>query len=161
LVFANAVLQWVPKHEVLLPRLATRLAPGGIFAIQMPDNLNEPSHAAMRTVASTAPFAAKLGEASKARTTLPSADWYYALLKPLCSRVDVWRTTYYHPLESLDAIVEWLRGTGLMPFLKPLAESERQAFLVEYKQEIAKAYTPLGDGTILLPFPRLFIVATR
>ena len=79
LLFANAALQWVPNHEALLPRLAARLSPGGSFAIQMPDNLNEPSHAAMRRIAAKDAFAAKLGDASKARTALPGADWYYSL----------------------------------------------------------------------------------
>jgi len=162
LIFANAALQWVGGHETLLPRLGTRLAPGGSLAIQMPDNLAEPSHVAMRTVAASAPFAAKLGDAAKARTVLAAADWYYALLKPFFARVDIWRTTYYHPLAGgLDAIVEWLKGTGLTPFLKPLSEAERQAFIAAYKVELAKAYTPLADGTAILPFPRLFIVAVR
>ncbi|MBI4724442.1 MAG: trans-aconitate 2-methyltransferase [Rhodomicrobium sp.] len=162
LLFANASLQWVGDHGSLLPALAERLSPGGSLAIQMPDNLNEPSHVAMRAAALTEPFAAKLGGAAKARTELAGAGWYYALLKPLCSRVDIWRTTYFHSLAGgLDAIVEWLKGTGLIPFLKPLSEAEQQAFLAKYEDELAKAYEPLGDGTVILPFPRLFIVATR
>jgi trans-aconitate 2-methyltransferase len=162
LIFANAALQWVGGHETLLPRLAGMLAPGGNLAIQMPDNLGEPSHVAMRTVAMTAPFAGKLGGAAGARTAIAPAGWYYALLKPVCSRVDIWRTTYFHPLAGgLNAIVEWLKGTGLGPFLKPLTGEEQAAFLAAYKQELAKAYTPLADGTVILPFPRLFIVATR
>ena len=162
LIFANAALQWVGGHERLLPKLARMLAPGGSLAIQMPDNLGEPSHAAMSTVAAATPFAGKLGHAGGARTAIAPADWYYALLKPLCARVDIWRTTYYHPLAGgVDAIVEWLRGTGLTPFLKPLTGEEQAAFLAAYKQELAKAYTPLADGTVILPFPRLFIVATR
>ena len=60
LIFANAALQWVGGHETLLPKLARTLAPGGSLAIQMPDNLGEPSHAAMSTVAAAAPFAGKL-----------------------------------------------------------------------------------------------------
>ncbi len=162
LIFANAALQWVGGHEALLPRLAGLLRPGGSLAIQMPDNLGEPSHVAMRTVAAAAPFAGKLAEAAGARTAIAEADWYYALLKALCARVDIWRTTYYHPLAGgLDAIVEWLKGTGLTPFLKPLSGEEQAAFLAAYKQELAKAYKPLADGTAILPFPRLFIVATR
>jgi trans-aconitate 2-methyltransferase len=162
LIYANAALQWVGGHEDLLPKLAQRLAKGGSLAVQMPDNLDEPSHASMRTAAQSVPFAGKLKEATKARTELGTADWYYALLKPLASRVDIWRTTYYHALAGrLDAIVEWVKGTGLRPFLSPLSEAERDAYIAAYKQELAKAYTPLADGTVILPFPRLFIVATR
>ncbi len=162
LLFANAVFQWIGNHERLLPRLTERLAPGGSLAIQMPDNLNEPSHAAMREVARTAPFAAKLNEAAKARTTLRDEGWYYALLKPLSSRVDIWRTTYYHPLAGgVDAVTEWLKGSGLIPFLKPLSEEERRTYLAAYREELNKTYKPLADGTVILPFPRLFIIATR
>lgn len=162
LIFANAALQWVGGHETLLPKLAAMLAERGSLAIQLPDSLNEPSHEAMRTVAMTAPFSAKLAEADSARTEIAGAEWYYALLKPLCARVDIWKTTYFHPLAGgLGVIVEWMKGTGLMPFLKPLSAPEQQDFLAAYKHELAKAYSPLADGTVILPFPRLFLVATR
>ena len=86
LIFANAALQWVGGHETLLPKLAGALAPGGSLAIQMPDNLREPSHVAMNTAAAAVPFAEKLAAAAGARTSIGKADWYYALLKPHCAR---------------------------------------------------------------------------
>ena len=54
-IFANAVLQWLPDHATLLPALVNKLASGGSLAIQMPDNLNEPSHRLMREVAAGGP----------------------------------------------------------------------------------------------------------
>jgi trans-aconitate 2-methyltransferase len=162
LIYANAALQWVGDHEGLLPKLVQRLAPGGSLAIQMPDNLNEPSHRSMAVAAQKVPFAGLLQDAAKARTDLGPAEWYYTLLKPFSARLDIWRTTYFHPLAGgLDAIVEWVKGTGLQPFLRPLSEAEQQAYIAAYKEELAKAYTPLAGGTVILPFPRLFIVATR
>lgn len=90
------------------------------------------------------------------------ADWYYALLKPLCARVDVWRTVYHHPLAGgADAVVEWFKGSALRPFLAELDDSEQGVFLARYRDAIARAYPAQADGTVLLPFPRLFIVATR
>ena len=38
---------------------------------------------------------------------------------------------------------------------------ERQEFLARYTAAIARAHPPLAGGGVLLPFPRLFIVAVR
>jgi trans-aconitate 2-methyltransferase len=159
LIVANAVLQWVPGHEDLLPRLVGKLAPGGHLAVQMPDNLEEPAHTLMRQVAMTGPWAGKLRGAE--RTLRHRPEWYYDLLAPLCRRVDLWRTTYYHVLASADAVVEWFKGSALRPFLAPLDADEQARFLAGYRDAIALAYPPQAQGKVLLPFPRLFIVATR
>jgi trans-aconitate 2-methyltransferase len=160
-ILANAVLQWIPDHEMLFPALMAKLGPRGALATQMPDNLDEPPHRLMGEVASNGPWTAKLKNATGARTERHLADWYFRLLRPHASRVDVWRTTYFHPLAGAHAVVEWLKGTGLRPFLDPLEESERKAFLARYEEAIAKAYPAEADGTVLLPFPRLFVIATR
>jgi trans-aconitate 2-methyltransferase len=158
-ILANAVLQWVPDHERLFPALVAKLATGGSLAVQMPVNLDEPAHRLLREIALDGPWAPKLKGVE--RTMRHDASWYYALLKPLCARVDVWRTVYHHPLAGADAVVEWFKGSALRPFLAPLDDAGRSAFLQRYREEIAKAYPALDDGTVLLPFPRLFIVATR
>jgi trans-aconitate 2-methyltransferase len=160
-ILANAVLQWVPAHETLLPALIGRLAPGGALAVQMPDNLQVPAHRLMREIAKDGPWAAKLADAAGARTQLASIDWYYELLRPLGTKVDLWRTIYHHPLAGAPAIVEWFKGSGLRPFLEPLSDAERGAFLERYTAAIANAYPRFADGSVLLPFPRIFMVAIR
>jgi trans-aconitate 2-methyltransferase len=161
-ILANAVLQWVAHHELLLPRWVKRLAPGGALAVQMPDNLDEPAHRLMRQIAADGPWAAKLAASSAARAPTSSAAWYYELLRPFCSKVDLWRTTYYHFLRGgAEAVVEWFKGSGLRPFLEPLNTAERAAFLDRYTAAIAQAYPQAADGSALLPFPRLFLTAIR
>ena len=161
-ILANAVLQWVPDHESLLPVLIEKLSPGGALAVQMPDNLQEPAHRLMREIAAAGPWAAKLARSAEARAPLPSAVWYYELLRPMCSRVDLWRTTYQHVLSGgAAAVVEWFKGSGLRPFLEPLSAAERDAYLTRYTAAIAGAYPPVADGSVLLPFPRVFLVAIR
>ncbi|SDO25709.1 trans-aconitate 2-methyltransferase [Pseudomonas arsenicoxydans] len=161
-IFANAVLQWLPDHATLLPALAARLTQGGSLAIQMPDNLNEPSHRLMREVAADGPWVSKLADAAGQRTEMASASDYYSMLRPHCTRVDVWRTTYHHPLAGgASGVVEWFKGSGLRPFLDPLDEAEKAQYLKQYQTAIERAYPTLADGSVLLPFPRLFIVATR
>jgi trans-aconitate 2-methyltransferase len=160
-ILSNAALHWVPDHAALLPRLMGRLAPGGRLAVQMPDNLGEPAHVLMREVAADPRWAVPLAEVGGLRTKLADAGWYYATLRPVAARVDVWRTTYHHPLAGAAAVVAWFRGSGLRPYLDAMAADQQADFLTRYEAAVAGAYPALADGTVLLPFPRLFMVATR
>lgn len=158
LIFANATLQWVPDHRQLFPRLMRMLAPGGVLAIQMPDNREEPTHRLMRTLASELPWVAEIGDPHAIRTDLLALDDYYDLLAGH-AQVDTWRTAYQHPMDSAEAIVQWVRGTGLRPFLQPLSPALQTSFLAEYTRRIDAAYSQRSDGKRLLAFPRLFLVA--
>ncbi|WP_431701047.1 trans-aconitate 2-methyltransferase [Pseudomonas sp. BR20] len=158
-ILANASLQWLPSHGTLYPHLVNQLTPGGTLAVQTPDNLDEPAHRLAREVAAEGSWSAKLGAVK--HNERHAASYYYELLSKHCSTVDVWRTTYLHPLADHAAVVEWFKASALRPFLAPLTDSEKAAFLQEYQTRIAQAYPALGDGTVLLPFPRLFIIATR
>ena len=161
-ILSNAVVQRLPDHAVLLPRLVARLAEGGSLAVQMPDNLDEPAYRVMRAVADAREWRDKVASAGGQRGEMDTADGYYRTLRPHCRRVEVWRTTYFHVLAGgADAVVEWFKGSGLRPYLAPLDEAERREFLIRYREGVARAYPAQPDGAVLLPFPRLFMVATR
>ena len=113
-ILANAVIHWIPDHEALLPALIGKLSPGGSLAVQIPDNLDEPSQRLMLEVTADGPWVGKLADAAKARAAIRGTDWYFRLLKRHAPRVDIWRTTYFHPLAGARAIVEWFgaRASG-------------------------------------------------
>jgi len=159
LVFANATYQWVPGHLQQLPRVLAALRPGAVLAVQMPDNLAEPTHRLMSETAAALGWGERL--AGAAREPLAAAGAYYDALEPHAETVDVWRTAYHHVLADAGAIVDFVRSTGLRPFLDPLAEPERDAFLADYTARIDAAYPARADGRRLLAYPRLFVVATR
>lgn len=161
LIYANAALQWVPGHEALFPRLFALLAPGGVLAVQMPDNLDEPSHRLMRETAAQPRFAEAIGDASRLREPRKPITAYYDLLAKDAALVDAWHTVYQHRMDSASAIVDWVRATGLRPFTEPLSEGLRADYLADYERRIDAAYPPRADGRRLLAFPRLFIVARR
>ena len=161
-ILSNAVLQWLHDHDTLLPRLVSRLADSGSLAVQMPDNLEEPAYQLMRAVADAPEWREKLARAGGQRGGMSTPDGYYRVLRPHCGRVDVWRTTYFHVLPSgAGAVVEWFKGSGLRPYLRPLDPAEQEEFLRRFRDGVTKAYPAQPDGAVLLPFPRLFMVATR
>lgn len=162
LLYANAVFQWVPRQLTVLTRLmAEGLKSGGVLAIQMPDNLTEPTHRLMEETALTGPWADRFAGGKGKRPGMPTPADYMNALNSLSSRVDLWHTVYYHPLANAEAIVEWVKGTGLRPWLDLLEEKDRSAYLETYTDAVRKAYPPINDGRVLLRFPRLFVVATK
>ncbi len=84
-ILANAVLQWLPDHETLFPALIAQLKPGGTLAVQMPDNLEEPSHRLMGEVASQGPWAAKLKGADRHPHRAPSRGLVFPLGSAPCA----------------------------------------------------------------------------
>ncbi|PJI45465.1 MAG: trans-aconitate 2-methyltransferase [Rhizobium sp.] len=161
LLYANAVLQWLPDHLTLMESLIDHLAPGGVLAVQMPDNLDEPTHLLMEETGAAAPWAPAFAGGKLRRARLPSPAAYLERLSPKAARVDVWHTVYYHPMANPEAIVEWVKGTGLRPYLDAAGKDHTPAFLTDYTTRIAKAYPPMADGRVLLRFPRLFVVAVK
>lgn len=161
LLFSNAAFHWVPDHLAVLKRLVTTLDDGGVLAVQMPDNMAEPSHRLMLDTAASGRWSEKLKRASHAREVLPSPERYYDALKPLSSAVEIWHSIYNHPLDGAAAIVDFLGSTALRPFLAPLDERERAQFLADFEARLAQAYPVRKDDRVLLRFPRLFLVAIR
>ena len=85
--------------------------------------------------------------------------WFFAgTVGHVQDRVDIWIDPF---AGGAPGVVEWFKGSGLRPFLEPLDEAERAQYLKQYQAAIERAYPALADGSVLLPFPRLFIVANR
>jgi len=154
---SNATLQWVPGHLELLPALVAAVAPGGWFAFQVPANFDEPSHTLRAELAAEPAYAARTADVATPASHDPAA-YYDALASAGCA-VDVWETTYTHVLSGPDPVFTWVSGTGARPTLQALPDDLRASFEDEFKRRLAVAYPVRGDGTVLLPFRRVFAVA--
>src|SRR6185503_11868867 len=64
LLFGNAVFHWVTDHPKVLARLLQSLPGGGVLAVQMPDNTNEPALLLMEKVAASGSWTATLAQAN-------------------------------------------------------------------------------------------------
>lgn len=157
-LFSNAALHWLDGHAGLFPRLLDHLAPGGVLAVQMPAMHAAPLRAAQDRLAGAGPWAAALARVTSAPAILePGA--YFDLLSPRVAALDMWVTDYIHVLRGADPVVQWAMGTSLRPYLDALEGTMREGFLDAYRAQMRAAYPPRADGTVLLPFRRLFMVA--
>ncbi len=161
LIFSNAMLQWVPNHASLCRHHFAQLAPNGALAVQAPAHYDSVLHREIIEVSKDPAWNERMQGARDSLTNHPPA-FYYDVLQPLASRLDIWETTYYHVVAGPEAIIEWFRGTGLRPYLETLTdEGERRRFEELLLDRYTVKYPRQPDGRVLFPFRRLFFVAYR
>jgi trans-aconitate 2-methyltransferase len=158
-IVSNAALHWLPDHGALLARIAGWLAPGGVLAVQMPNNAAELPHSVLTSLLAEPAWRDRVPAGALAPGARDAA-WYVGTLHDLGLEGDVWETTYLHRLPSPDAVIEWLRGTTLRPLLTALAPAVAAELVGALSARLTGAWRTTGAG-IVFPFRRLFFVARR
>jgi trans-aconitate 2-methyltransferase len=160
LIFSNAALQWVDNHAIRVGQLFAHISRGGALAVQMPGNFDAPSHRALAALAKSAEWFTKVGPLVRPNpVAAPSAylDW----LGEIPAAFDAWETTDFLILEGEDPVLEWMKGTALRPYLGVLTQAEAARFMKQLASRLRDAYPPRADGRTVLPFRRIYFVATR
>lgn len=158
-IFSNACLQWIPSHTTFLPKLLAQLNAGGVLAVQLPMNAQEPLFAIIESVVRRpewgfAPIAQETNE-----TLSPEA--YFELLASHAADFDIWETVYYHPMPTVQSMIDWVRGTRLRPYLSQLDVAAAVELENEILTRAATVYHRQNNGAFILKFRRLFFTATK
>ena len=143
----------------MLARLASFLNPGGVVALQVPGNFDQPSHAALRELAASDRWRDLLADVELNRQAADPGT-YVDLLARAGFEVDAWETTYLHVLRGDNPVLDWYKGTGLRPVIAALPPAQARGFLADYRARMSEAYPAAPYGTVF-PFRRVFAVAVR
>ncbi|MEO8242288.1 MAG: methyltransferase domain-containing protein [bacterium] len=158
LIFSNAALHWLPDHAVLLARLASMLAPGGVLAVQMPRQYFSPSHRFLRDIA-TSLFPERF-DTGTYDAPVQTAAAYWQMLAPL-GHVEAWETEYVQHLEpttDMHPVRAFTQSTAMRPFVEKMSAAEQAMFVSAYDKALASAYPVMADGSATMPFRRIFFV---
>lgn len=159
IIFSNACLQWIPNHRELIPRVFDWLNTGGVLAVQIPMNKQEKLFAIMDETISEDKWDFSSMPAEFNRTL--KCEEYFDILSSLTKRFDIWETVYYHNMPSIDAMVEWIKGTRLRPYLNALHDADAQKIIQEIAEKASKVYKKQENGEIIFKFRRFFFTAVR
>jgi len=158
LIFSHAALHWVEDHARLIPRLMAHLRPGGQLVVQMPSNHHHPSHGEIRAAASEPRFRAALAE-WKRQAPVQAIDFYAEALHAAGGRdLTVFEKVYPHVLPDSDAIVEWQRGTALLPYLERLPAELHEDFLAAVRERLRLRFP---SKPVFFGFRRILFAAFR
>jgi trans-aconitate 2-methyltransferase len=160
LILANAALHWVPGHDRLLPDLLRHCR---VLAVQVPANFAAPSHRLIHALAAEPEWRERLAGLELGDHVLAAASYHAILTGAGAAAVDLWETTYHHALTGPEPVLEWLKGTTLLPVHEALGGADAEAaraFERALGARLAAAYPADPAGVTLFPFKRLFFVAT-
>jgi trans-aconitate 2-methyltransferase len=164
-LFANASLQWLDTHEILIPKLLQLINPGGVFGIQMPNNFHSPSHqVTIRILQNHVTWQPFLKNLRYGVLTKPFYNllWYYDLLINTGAKsLQLWETEYFQEMLDYQEIFDWVKGTGLRPVLSAMDTKDQTKFADAYINAISKEYPLQKNKKILLPFRRVFMIGYR
>lgn len=164
-LFANASLQWLDDHEILVPTLLKFLHPGGVLAIQMPNNFHTPAHQLIIQVLQQQPawqHLLKNLRYKKMSEPLYNLTWYYDLLtQAKAKHLQLWETIYYQEMSNYQEIFTWVKGSVLRPVLSNMDSKVEAQFTQAYIDAISKEYFFQTNGKILFPFRRIFMLGFK
>lgn len=148
LVFSNAALQWVPDHATLVPKILARVAPRGQIVVRLPADDYNP----MRAV-----FADAAGWRHQ-MATLDITAYAELLYRAGLEALDVFEKIYPHVLPDADAVLEWAKGTALLPYLERLPPAQHAPYLDEVRRRLHACYP---TRPVFFPFRRVVFCAHR
>jgi trans-aconitate 2-methyltransferase len=162
LIYSNAALQWLPDHAALLARLWASLRPGGVLAVQVPANHDHASHRLLSETADE--FSAELGgftrfgPAHGSSPVLTPAAYAETLDALGAGEITAISKVYPVVLNGAAGLLDWTRGTALVPYLSRLDGGDTRRFEAAYLQKLTDAFP--GDR-VFYAFTRVLFVAER
>jgi trans-aconitate 2-methyltransferase len=163
IVLASAVLQWLPDHLALLPRIAGFLAAGGVLGFQMPGGVSGSIIDIARELIATQAWRDKLHDALESATVHAPLD-YVTVLGDAGLQTEAWETRYWFPLAGENSLTEYAAGSVLRSALARLSTADAERFLDEYAQRQRAAHPArlLGGRPVeILRQRRVFAVGHR
>lgn len=143
LVVSNAALHWLDDHRAALERWTRALRPGGQLAVQLPANFGHPSHTAAAAVAADPYFDRRWTGGRRPGDRGPfvlTPAAYAELLAELGFEAQhVTLRVYPMVLPSSRAVLDWVRGTLLVPYRSSLSADDYAEFERRYTNELAQA----------------------
>lgn len=157
LIFSNAALHWIADHAALLPKLWSMIQPGGQLAVQVPSNHNHMAHRMIFDLGKTEPYATQLNHWTRV-SPVQDIDWYGNMLFKLGAKnIRVSERIYPGFMEDSDAVVEWNKGTVMVPYKEKLGELWPQ-FLEAYRQKLKQAWP---DSPLMYGYRRTLFAAQK
>jgi trans-aconitate 2-methyltransferase len=157
LVFSNAALQWISDHRKLMPRIMSKVAPGGQIAVQMPSNFNHIAQRLVLDIALEEPYRTAMNGFVRYSPVLSIDDYAEMLFAAGFEDINVFEKIYPQVHENSDGVYEFTKGSVFVPYLERLGE-HADAFIDTYRKRLRQH---MPDSPVFYSFRRIIFVGTK
>lgn len=158
LIFSNAALHWVENHEELIPRIFSQLDSGGQIVIQVPSNHLHPTQTILKDIAGEKPFKEALNGWVRNSSILSISEYAESLFQSGGKNIVIFEKIYPHVLNGVDAIIDWMCGSVLIPYLDHLPMELHEGFIGSYRERLLKKWP---KSPVFFPYRRILFAATH
>lgn len=155
-VFSNAALQWLPDHEFLFPQIMATIKPGGQLLVQMPAQHHNLTNKLLYQLGNQGPYAAAYHGWNRLSPVLEPDHYAQLLFENGSKSMQVFEKIYPLVLNDVDALLTWVSGTALIPYLERLPEHLKNSFRNDYR---ALLHQHFPKTPVFYPFKRILIGA--
>ncbi len=156
LIFSHAALHWIVDHEALIPKLMSHVKDGGQLVVQIPSNHYNKAHRALSETAEE--FSATLNGYRWDVPVLPVERYAEILYAAGGREITAYEKVYPHVVPDADAVVEWMRGTSMVPYLERLPKDAVAPFFAGFRRRVGELFP---TEPVFYGFKRILFAATR
>jgi trans-aconitate 2-methyltransferase len=132
--------------------------PGGQLVIQQPANHDNITHRSIADLARSAAFEGYFGGWVR-HSPVQKAELYGEWLHQAGGYgLVLIEKVYPHVLPDVDSVIEWVRGTALVPYLERLPAEVQPAFIAALRERLVDHY---GPGEVFFGFRRMLLAANK
>lgn len=158
LIFSNAALQWLDKHEVLFPKIIAKLKTGGQLAIQMPVQNENALNQILLKLVQEEPFASHLNHFIRKSPVLSMDQYAKILFENQIKDIEIYQKVYPQIAENVDELYDFISGSAMIPYLEILKGEIKDDFIQEFKKRIGEEYSRFPA---IYAFKRLLIYGRK
>ncbi|MBT3363317.1 MAG: methyltransferase domain-containing protein [Chloroflexi bacterium] len=161
LIYSNATLHWVPDHKTLLANCYLALKSGGKIRFNFAGDGNCSNLFAVVKDAIDSDTYKRYFIDFSWPWYMPPVDEYKSIAQiSMFKDVKVWEENADRFFSDQEAMIKWIDQPSLVPFLKHIPESDKQAFRDTVVEQMI-ARTKQADGTCFETFRRINLTARK
>lgn len=136
LIFSNAALQWSDNHEVLFPKLISKLNPSGQFAVQMPFQKENSLNQILLELVREQPFSDYLNGFTRESPLLSLDDYAQILFENGLTDINISLKVYPIIANDETDLFNFISGSALIPYMELLNDENRKTLKSEFLKRI-------------------------